>query len=185
MMGGFMDRMLDDAPKDGISDHWLISLAQTPGINRVIGITRYDNERFEIAREVNDEEEIKIMVKNTTFNNLLDGFAIYKNTPEKDVLKFILEQDDEDYERMRAKLDFVKEPMYQELEHRKFWLNFAGAVNTEAKAKIWNRMWERATEKEKAQLRKEWAMVSSIEIINDNVIDEIINQRINESSFKN
>lgn len=181
LMGGFMNQILDDTPEGVREDHWLISLAQMPGFNRVVGITRYDKHRKEIMQRESDEEEFKTMVRNAEFNRDLDWFAIHGVKSESELMKYILKQDERYQDDMLRKLDFVKNPIYKTLEHRGSWLKFMNGANVEAKAKSWIKMYDQATEKERAQLMKEWAKVYELGIITDEIMDEVARQR----SFKN
>lgn len=177
LMGGFMEQALNDMPEGMREDHWLISLAQMPGFNRVIGITRYDKGRRDIIQRESDEEEFKTMVRNAEFDRDLEWFAIHGVKDESEIMQSILKQDERYQDGMLKKFDFAKNPIYRTLEHRGSWLKFMNAANVEAKAKSWIKMYDQATGEEKAQLMSEWAKVYELGIITDEVMTEVGRQR--------
>ena len=160
MMGKFYEKAFSDVPEEARNKHWLITLAETPGFNRIIGIARSGKGRRDIMDEVNDDIELKRIVRNGKFNMLATDYAWYGARERKGVLDYMYSfKDKKVYDSFKDSLRFIESPAIKALPHRNFWLSFSHK-SLEGKARTWIKLLESADDKERKQLWKEYGIVS-------------------------
>jgi hypothetical protein len=170
----------NDVPKEVRAQHWLITLAETPGFNKVIGITRHGQGRWKVKSDIEDEIELETMVRNSKFDMLATRNAWYGVKNSERLLKFMEEQDFDVYNKMTGDLKFIKDPVVKSLPHRDFWLSMRHS-SIKGRAKIWVELLDRSSEGEKAQLLNEMNQVMLIGgIVTPEFMEEVGRVRIQD-----
>lgn len=173
-MGKAYEQAFSDVPEEARKQHWLITLADSPGFDRVIGITRHGQGRWKIKSDIENKIELKTMVRNNKFDMLATDWAWYGARDKKEVIDFIKEQKDIDVmDNMMDKLEFVSDPLIKTLPHRRFWLSMRH-MSVEGRARTWFELGNRITDTEKEQYKQELAQVAELEgIVTDEFLDEL------------
>ena len=161
LMGKGYEEAFSDLPEEVRKQHWLVTLAEVPGFNRVIGITRHGRGRWKVKSDIENEIELKQMVMNSKFDMLAKQNAWHGVKNKEKLFKFMKEQEFDDYNRMVDVFKFIKDPMVKTLPHRDFWLSMKHA-SIEGRAKIWIELLDRSSESEKEQLLDELNQVMLI-----------------------
>ena len=158
LMGGAYEQAFSDLPEEVRKQHWLITLAETPGFNKVVGMTRHGQGRWKVKSDIENEVELKQMVMNGKFDMLATQNAWYGVKNKEKLFKFMKEQEFDEYNRMVDVFKFIKDPVVKSLPHRKFWLSMKHS-SIEGRAKTWVELLDRASGSEKKQLMDELSQV--------------------------
>lgn len=161
LMGSAYEQAFSDLPEEARKQHWLITLAETPGFNKVIGITRHGRGRWKVKSDIENEVELERMVRNGKFDMLATQNAWYGVRNSKELTKFMKEQEFDDYNHMVDTLKFMKDPVVKSLPHRDFWLSMRHS-SIEGRAKTWVELMDRASESEKEQFMDELSQVMAV-----------------------
>lgn len=139
-----------DLPEGIKLKSWLLTLANLPGFDRVVGITRHGTSRFKAMGEVDDDILFKKMVLNADFDDLVERYAWYGEIGRKEVTDFISKQEDREVvDRFKDELKFAER--VKGLQYRSFWLSFK-RKSLEGKARTFNRMLNESNSEEQKQL---------------------------------
>lgn len=182
-MGKAYEKAFSDVPEEARRQHWLITLAKTPGFNRVVGITRHGQGRWKTKGDIEDKIVLEKLIRNNEFDMLATDWAWYDARPKKEIIDFIKSQKDEGIvDAMIDKLEFISDPLIKSLPHRKFWLSMRH-MSTEGRARTWTELINKVPDVEKEQLRKELAQVSGVKgIVTDEFFDAL--EKIQDESFQ-
>ena len=184
LMGSAYEEAFSDVPEEVRKQHWLITLAETPGFNKVIGITRHGQGRWKVKSDIENEIDLKRMVRNSKFDMLATQNAWYGVKNKDELFKFMKEQEHDIYTGMVDKLKFIKDPVIKSLPHRDFWLSMRH-MSVEGRAKTWTKLLERSNESEKAQLLNELNQVMLVGgIVTPEFMEEVNRPKLgNEQSI--
>ena len=158
LTGSAYEQAFSDLPEEVRRQHWLITLAETPGFNKVIGMTRHGRGRWKVKSDIENEVELERMVRNGKFDMLATQNAWYGVKNQKELSEFMKEQDFDVYKDMTDTFKFIKDPIVKTLPHRDFWLSMKHS-SIEGRAKTWVELLERSSEAEKKQLINELSQV--------------------------
>ncbi len=153
IVGAGYKKAFSDMPKELNEQHWAMELSKSPIARKFFGLTR----PFEQHREVFDEEERRsnegklIMQRQMDF--LLDQHYVHGSVSKKEISMFVKGLDSEaavDWADQRWRF-FVEA---QGMEERDFWLKLH-RLDPEARARVFKRTWDAASEKERASINRE------------------------------
>jgi hypothetical protein len=158
--GKAYEEAFSDVPKEIRNEHWLMTLAAVPGVNRIIGVTQPEYSRFKTKEKVQKELDIRDVIRDGQFESLVKGYAWYKAVPLKEVTDFMSKQDDEAVvKRMEDQLKFAVK--VQGLPHRSIWLSTYN-MSTEGKARELVETLQGSTDVKRTQILKELGYVQAI-----------------------
>ena len=184
LTGKAYETAFSDLPEEVRKQHWLITLAETPGFNKIIGITRHGQGRWKVKSDIENEIELKRMVRNSKFDMLATQNAWYGVKNKDKLFEFMKEQEHDVYTGMVDKFKFIKDPVIKSLPHRDFWLSMRH-MSVEGRAKTWTKLLERSSESEKAQLLNELNQVMLVGgVVTPEFMEEVNRPRLdNEQSM--
>jgi len=156
------------------SESWLLTLAELPGVNRIVGITRHGSSRWRVKDEVSDEEEFEALMRNAKFDRLVTDYAWYGERKRKEVVDFVrkVSKDKETYKRLMDALKFAERPAIKNLPHRKFWLSLMH-MSAEGRARTLARIFKEAGKKEEDALWREYETVARVKGIKGVISPEV------------
>jgi hypothetical protein len=157
MMGAAYEAAFSDVPKEARTEQWLMTLAEIPGVSKILGLTRPGYQKGKVISDVNEEIELEKVIRNSKFERLTKEYAWHDARPLKDVTDFIAQQTDLDVvDRMKNELKFAVK--IKDLSHRSIWLS-TYRMSNEGKAKTLVRFLDSATNAEKKQIIDELGYV--------------------------
>jgi len=173
LTGKAYEMAFSDVPEEVRNQHWLITLAETPGFDRIVGITRHGQGRWKVKSEVENEVELGRMVRNGKFDMLATRNAWYGVKNKKELFDFVKKQDFDVYNDMMDIFEFMKDPVVKTLPHRDFWLSMKH-MSIEGRAKTWVELLDRASEAEKKQLMNELSQIMVVGgVVTPKFMDEV------------
>lgn len=159
LFGTAYEQAFSDVPKEARKKPWMQTLAEIPGVNRVIGITSPGYSRGQIRNQVNEDVELKNIIVNSKFNELAENYAWHGVGEVSKVYEYMNSLKDKDkYDRMKDDLKFMID--VKNLPHRSSWLGLR-RDSIEKRARSYIEMTERATDKELGQIRSEYEFIKS------------------------
>jgi hypothetical protein len=128
------NQQLSDVPDEVAKQHWLITLADTPGFDRVIGISWSGSRVRDAAEGTRMEEDIESVVRNGKFDAIAENYYWYEYGSESEVDKYI-DSFEEPHVRqaLEAKREFIINSA--NLPNRNAWVS-TFHMSPEGKAKM-------------------------------------------------
>jgi hypothetical protein len=159
LFGYAYEQAFSDLPKEMRQQHWLQTLANFPGINRIIGVTQPNYDRQQTANEIVNDDEFKRVVRDGQFDMMATQYAWHGVNTFDQLNKFMKDQDYDTYKDMESKLRFIEKT--KDLPNRSMWLRM-WHYNPEVKAREFDQTYEAASPAEKRQLDIEFGQVMRI-----------------------
>lgn len=165
------EKTFGDLPKSQKEQHLAAKLADTPAIDRFIGIT---NPYTKHADKVNTEEqksEINRFVENRGLDMRMDGYLFDGTYTLNDVVEYVNSfKDTETRERLMDRYEFSRK--IKDLDNRTFWLQMK-SVPVDARARIYKQTVNELTEEEKDDFYEQVGQVQAIGgVFTDRFYDE-------------
>ncbi len=139
MISGSYEWAFSDVPEELTSQHWMISLAELPGINRIIGVTRPGYDVREAGIEPKKEAELDSVVRNGKMDFLAENYYWRGYGKKEDVREYV-KSFKEPYiqEALKSKETFIRD--VKDIPNRRAWVSMFHTT-PEAKAKHWNELY--------------------------------------------
>ena len=160
LFGKAYEVAFDDIPEEVRKEHFLMTLARFPGINRVIGVTIPEYDR-RIRRDKAEEEELlETVIRNGELDSITKAYYWHGAGSYKDVAGVLAKQKDIDiFESMERRVRFIEN--VKDLGHRNYWVSMYHAT-PKAKARDYVETYNRASEQERKELLLERAELDAI-----------------------
>jgi hypothetical protein len=143
LANGAYEWAFSDVPERTKTNHWLLTLAENPPFNRIIGVTRPGYEIRDAGREPVEDERLKSTVRNGKLEFLAENYYWHGCGKEEDIDEYIDSFEDTKYyvtEAMHNKKDFIER--IKDLPHRDAWTSMFH-TSPEAKAKHFNKIYRK------------------------------------------
>jgi hypothetical protein len=133
MISGAYDWAFDDTPKELKSQHWMISLAELPGINKIIGVTRPGYSIRDAGKEPTEESRFDSVVRNGKMDFLAENYY-WKGYGTKEDVRDYVKSFKEPFikDALKSKETFIRD--VKDLPNRSAWVSMF-RTTPEAKAK--------------------------------------------------
>jgi hypothetical protein len=134
LMSGAYDWAFSDVPKELKSKHWLLTLADMPGINRIIGVTRPGYNVRSAGDEPIEEARLESIVRNGKMDFLAENYYWKGYGSEGEIDKYIDSFENEPHvmDSLENKRKFVEN--VKDIPNRSAWVSMFHTT-PEAKAK--------------------------------------------------
>jgi hypothetical protein len=160
LFGASYEKAFSDLPEEDIKDHWVLTMAKIPGIDKIIGVSQPGSSRRDVITDVREELDFKRIVRDNEFDMLCRYNAWYGGVEDKQVAEFISAQNDEGVaDSMIEKWEFAKS--IKDLPNRKIWLSTYN-MSTEGKAREITRTLRESSANRRAQILKELNHVMAV-----------------------
>lgn len=160
LFGASYEKAFSDLPEEDMKDHWILSMARLPGIDKIIGVSQPGYDRRDVITDVREELDFKRIVRDNEFDMLCRYNAWYGGVEDKQVIEFISSQKDLGIaESMVDKWKFAKK--VKDLPNRKIWLSTYN-MSTEGKAREITRTLKDSSLNKRAQILKELGHVRAV-----------------------
>ncbi len=160
LFGKSYEEAFSDLSNEVKNQHWLLSLAEIPGINKIIGVTRPGYNRNEEITKESDKELLESVIRNGKLDFLASSYYWYKAGKYEDMIDYVENFKDIDVKHnLIDRMKFIEKT--KDLTHRNLWLRLYH-MSPEAKAKDFRSALTKADEKEKTELWNDYSKLSSI-----------------------
>jgi hypothetical protein len=134
------NQTLSDVPDEVAKEHWLISLADVPGVNRVFGISWSGSRIRDIARDVESEEDIESVIRHGKLEFMAKNYYWYEYGSEAEIDRFIDSFEDPNIRKsLEAKKEFISKTA--NLPNRDTWVS-TFYMSPEGKAKMMYKVYD-------------------------------------------
>jgi hypothetical protein len=152
--GQLYESTFNDIPEELRKDVWQTTLARTPGIKNLIGVTKPRAYMMEVSKDLKIQEMAEDMLRVGEFRNLVKSVYWHNIKDESAIVDKLSEYSDkpqvvEEFERMR---DFAKKT--KDLPSRSYWLEHFH-TSVEFKAKNFAELLMRAPASERGKIEDE------------------------------
>jgi len=160
LLGQGYDAMFGDLPKDKKEMHLAETLSKLPVIKRFFGLTNPYSQFATGINEAKEKSEVDRWIQNRGLDMRVEGYLVNKNVSRKEVVDYIAGfKDKKVFDRLKDRFEFQQK--IKDLPNRSFWLRMK-SLNVEARAEVYKKRLDNASEEERSQLMNELQKVIAI-----------------------